>query len=154
MATTKDSASSDDDVELNLGSAVDMPTFRQILEMDEPGDHDFSYSIVYGFFEQAEETFESMDAAVEERDLAKLSSLGHFLKGSSATLGLNHVRDGCEKIQRYGKLENVDGTPEPDEELCLERIKEALKAVKTDYQDVEKTLKRYYDKKNAEYEAA
>jgi osomolarity two-component system phosphorelay intermediate protein YPD1 len=32
--------------------------------MDEPGDHDFSYSIVYGFFEQAEETFESMDAAV------------------------------------------------------------------------------------------
>jgi osomolarity two-component system phosphorelay intermediate protein YPD1 len=69
-------------------------------------------------------------------------------------LGLNHVRDGCEKIQRYGKLENVDGTPEPDEELCLERIKEALKAVKADYQDVEKTLKRYYDKKNAEYEAA
>jgi osomolarity two-component system phosphorelay intermediate protein YPD1 len=47
-----------------LGEAVDMNTFNQILEMDDPGDHEFSYSLVFGFFEQAEETFESMDAAL------------------------------------------------------------------------------------------
>lgn len=41
-----------------------MSTFNQILEMDEPGDTEFSYSIIYGFFEQAEETFASMDTAV------------------------------------------------------------------------------------------
>jgi osomolarity two-component system phosphorelay intermediate protein YPD1 len=90
----------------------------------------------------------------EKKDLTQLSSLGHFLKGSSATLGLNRVRDGCEKIQRYGKKENVDGTPETDEKLCLKRIEEALKAVKTDYEDVEKTLKDYYDKKTKENESA
>lgn len=41
-----------------------METFQQILEMDEPDDHEFSQSIVFGFFEQAETTFEDMDAAV------------------------------------------------------------------------------------------
>jgi osomolarity two-component system phosphorelay intermediate protein YPD1 len=146
MPPSDDKAASDDDVELNLGQAVDMSTFNQILEMDDPGDHEFSYSLVFGFFEQAEETFDAMDQALEDKDLEKLSSLGHFLKGSSATLGLVKVRDGCEKIQRYGKKENVDGSPEPDEALCLERIKDALKAVKTDYKDVEKILKRYYEK--------
>jgi osomolarity two-component system phosphorelay intermediate protein YPD1 len=152
MAPAQDNASSDDD-ELNLGPGVDIPTFKQILEMDEPDDNEFSQSIVFGFFEQAEETFVSMDDALEKKDLTQLSSLGHFLKGSSATLGLNRVRDGCEKIQRYGKKENVDGSPETDEKLCLERIEEALKAVKSDYEDVEKTLKDYYDKKTKENES-
>lgn len=83
----------------------------------------------------------------EKKDLSDLSSLGHFLKGSSATLGLAKVRDGCEKMQRYGKKENVDGSPEDDEEICLKRIKEAFEAVKSDYHDVEKALREYYESK-------
>jgi osomolarity two-component system phosphorelay intermediate protein YPD1 len=83
----------------------------------------------------------------EKKDLPDLSSLGHFLKGSSATLGLAKVRDGCEKMQRYGKKENVDGSPEDDEEICLQRIKEAFEAVKTDYQEVETALREYYESK-------
>ncbi|KJZ78812.1 hypothetical protein HIM_01585 [Hirsutella minnesotensis 3608] len=124
--------------------AVDMPTFNQILEMDEPDDHDFSSSIVFGFFDQAEETFKSMDEALVEKDLKKLAELSHFLKGSSATLGLIKVRDGCHKIERYGKKENVDGTAEPDSELCLKRITEVLAKVKTDYRDVESALQKFY----------
>ena len=77
-------------------------------------------------------------------DLPKLSELGHFLKGSSATLGLVKVRDGCEKIQRYGKNENLDGSEEADSKLCLERIKEALQTVKVDYEDVKSILVKYY----------
>ncbi|KAI8660791.1 HPt domain-containing protein [Fusarium keratoplasticum] len=129
----------------DLGDGVDMITFSQILEMDDPDDHDFSSSIVFGFFEQAEETFTQIDEALEKRDLDNLSSLGHFLKGSSATLGLVKVRDGCEKIQRYGKHENVDGTPEPDEQICLAGIQAAFDAVKKDYAEVEKALRKYYE---------
>lgn len=70
------------------------------------------------------------------------------MKGSSATLGLTKVRDGCEKIQRYGKHENVDGTPEPSDERCLERISEALKSVKTDFSVVEKALRSFYGSKD------
>lgn len=89
-----------------------------------------------------------------EKDLDKLSELGHFLKGSSATLGLIKVRDGCEKIQRYGKQENLDGSPEPDTNVCLERVKEALTAVKSDYEEVEVGLKKFYDKDDEEEEGA
>ncbi|SPJ83978.1 related to multistep phosphorelay regulator 1 [Fusarium torulosum] len=135
------------DLKARFGDNIDVDTFEQILEMDEPDDHEFSQSIVFGFFDQAEETFVQIDEALEKKDLSDLSSLGHFLKGSSATLGLAKVRDGCEKMQRYGKKENVDGSPEEDEEICLQRIKEAFEAVKTDYHEVETALKEYYESK-------
>lgn len=130
---------------LNLGDAVDEATFNQILEMDDTDEREFSSSIVTGFFEQAEDTFKSMEEALKKEDLEELSSLGHFLKGSSATLGLVRVRDGCEKIQRFGKKENEDGSPEKNEELCLSRIKQALKVVREDYREAETALKRFYE---------
>ncbi|CAG9956193.1 unnamed protein product [Clonostachys rosea f. rosea IK726] len=126
-------------------SLVDLNTFNQILEMDEPDDHEFSTSIVFGFFDQAEETFAAMDTALAEKNLEELSSLGHFLKGSSATIGLTKVRDGCEHIQRYGKLENIDGSSEPDEDLCLERLTKAIQTVKEDYKEVETVLRKFYE---------
>ncbi|EFY99303.1 Hpt domain protein [Metarhizium robertsii] len=146
MSPTEDKTGADGSAELNFGDAIDMNTFDQILEMDDPGNDDFSSSIVFGFFTQAQETFDNMDTALTQKDLKTLSELGHFLKGSSATLGLVKVRDGCEKIQRYGKNENLDGSSEPDSELCLKRITEALVTVKADYQDVEGKLKAYYAK--------
>ena len=39
-------------------------TFEQILEMDDDDEREFSKSIVYGFFEQAEQTFTKMDDAL------------------------------------------------------------------------------------------
>ncbi|KAF8856497.1 histidine-phosphotransfer domain, HPT domain-containing protein [Acephala macrosclerotiorum] len=130
----------------DLGESIDAMTFEQILEMDDDEDErEFSRSIVFGFFEQAEQTFKKMDDALEKRDLATLSSLGHFLKGSSATLGLTKVKDSCEKIQHYGQMKDEAGTTdEPDEDKCLERIKDTLVAVKEEYAEVEKVLKRFY----------
>jgi osomolarity two-component system phosphorelay intermediate protein YPD1 len=128
-----------------FGDDIDMSTFNQILEMDEPDDHEFSSSIVFDFFDQAERTFDSMDSALKEGDLPKLASLGHYLKGSSATLGMVKVRDGCEKIQRFGKNENLDGSAEPDNVVCLSRIGEALDGVKKDYKTVEEKLREHYN---------
>lgn len=80
----------------------------------------------------------------EDKDLDELSQLGHFLKGSSATLGLVHVRDSCEKIQRYGKRQNEDGSSVDDEELCLKRIGETLKTLREEYDNCERALKKFY----------
>jgi osomolarity two-component system phosphorelay intermediate protein YPD1 len=78
-------------------------------------------------------------------DLPELSSLGHFLKGSSATLGLPKVKESCEKIQHYGQKKDEAGmTDEPDEKLCLTRIKDTLVVVKKEYEEVEKVLKKFY----------
>ncbi|KAH6683300.1 hpt domain-containing protein [Halenospora varia] len=130
----------------DLGDNIDALTFEQILEMDDDEDErEFSKSIVIGFFEQAEQTFTKMDEALKEKDLAQLSSLGHFLKGSSATLGLTKVKDSCEKIQHYGQKKDEAGTTDvDDDELCLSRIKETLVSVKEEYAEVEKVLKKFY----------
>jgi osomolarity two-component system phosphorelay intermediate protein YPD1 len=41
-----------------------MSTFEQLLDMDDEDDHEFSYSIVHNYFEQAEATFKEMDKAL------------------------------------------------------------------------------------------
>lgn len=129
----------------DLGDAIDAVTFGQILEMDEDDPtREFSTSIVEGFFEQAQETFEKMDTALEEENLEELSKLGHFLKGSSATLGLTKIKDSCEKIQRYGKKEKEDGSPLDDEKVCLEKITKTLKVVKEEYEEAETILNNFF----------
>jgi len=67
------------------------------------------------------------------------------LKGSSATLGLTNVKDGCEKIQHFGAGKDESGsTDEPDQEVSLKNIDTTLKEVKTEYAKVERFLRRYY----------
>lgn len=67
------------------------------------------------------------------------------MKGSSATLGLTKVKDSCEKIQHYGQKKDEAGTTdEPDEEKCLSKIKDTLVAVKEEYAEVEKVLRKFY----------
>lgn len=43
---------------------VDRSTFDQILEMDDDDEREFSKAIVFGFFDQAEETFRQMEESV------------------------------------------------------------------------------------------
>ncbi|KAL2071400.1 hypothetical protein VTL71DRAFT_12635 [Oculimacula yallundae] len=130
----------------DLGDSIDALTFEQILEMDDDKDErEFSSSIVFHFFEQAKLTFDAMDKALAKKDLTELSSLGHFLKGSSATLGLIKVKDSCEKIQHYGQKKDEEGTKdEPDEKKCLERIKDALVGLKEEYVEIETVLTKFY----------
>lgn len=53
------------------------------------------------------------------KNLEELSSLGHFLKGSSAALGLTKVQLSCEYIQHYGKLEEVSGSAIPEADAIV-----------------------------------
>lgn len=81
----------------------------------------------------------------KDKDLKKLSDLGHFLKGSSAALGLTKIRQSCEKIQNcgQGRTEN-GGKDEPDDAKSLERIADTLKVVKDEYAEAEKALRKFY----------
>ncbi|KAH8839767.1 hypothetical protein MCOR03_007082 [Pyricularia oryzae] len=129
----------------DFGAHVDSTTFEQILEMDEDeAERDFSKPLVMGFFEQAEETFEKMDKALKDRDLKELSSLGHFLKGSSATLGFTKVKDSCQVIQQYGNKLKLDGTEEPSEDVCYEKIDKALVDAKKDMEGLKKLLNEFF----------
>ena len=48
----------------DAGDSLDTTTFEQILEMDDDEERDFSKSIVFDFFTQAENTFEKMKSCL------------------------------------------------------------------------------------------
>lgn len=82
----------------------------------------------------------------KKRDLLQVSQLGHFLKGSSATLGLAKVRDSCEKIQHLGARKDETGTrDEPDDEKTLNHLEKTISQAKTEFAEVEQVLKRFYE---------
>lgn len=131
---------------------------------DDEDEREFSKSIVYDFFTQAESTFEKMDSNLyvfdfaselslhrltvlcsEKKDLAQLSALGHFLKGSSATLGLTKVKDSCEKIQHFGAHKDESGSKEvKDDKKCLDNCKTTIEQAKKEFKEVEIALRKFY----------
>ncbi|AEO61930.1 hypothetical protein MYCTH_2097810 [Thermothelomyces thermophilus ATCC 42464] len=144
---TDDRDSQEVDEMLDFGDHVDKAIFSQILEMDaDEDDRDFSAPLVMNFFEQASETFEKMQIALDESNLDELSKLGHFLKGSSATLGFNKIRDNCQIIQQYGHKLTVEGEKESDEKVCLEKIADALKKARVDTETLSKKMDEFFKK--------
>jgi len=110
--------------------------FEQIKMCDEEDDS-FSRSIVTKYFEQAEETIPKLFLLYKKREMKNLSETGHFLKSSSAVLGIRKVKDSCEKIQHYGSLKDLNGKPIPE--------KEAVALLKIVFQHLDA---RYQEAKN------
>lgn len=129
---------------LGADDSIDVTTFEQILEMDDDDEREFSKGIVHGFLEQAESTFSEMDASLEKKDLDTLSSLGHFLKGSSATLGLTQIKQSCEKIQHWGARTDETGEHSETNDYCLEAIEKELVKLRNEFKEVARRLKRFY----------
>ncbi|KAG1834215.1 histidine-phosphotransfer domain, HPT domain-containing protein [Suillus fuscotomentosus] len=103
---------------------IDMEVFDQIVELDD-GDSSFVSAMVTEYLGQVDSTFNKMDKAMETKDLIEISQLGHFLKGSSAALGVKQVSLTCEKIQNIAK-----GTPT---DKTIEEVTSLLKRVKEEY---------------------
>ena len=79
-----------------------------------------------------------------EKDVLKLSNLGHFLKGSSAALGVSKVQATCEKIQHYGKLWDEEAGLSLSEDEALAKIEPLLKSGKEEFLAAERWLKKWY----------
>ncbi|KAK1220998.1 Phosphorelay intermediate protein [Marasmius sp. AFHP31] len=150
-ASNSEAGESEDDKESESSkkAIIDMEAFGQILDLDEDETHDFSQEMVTEYFTQATQTFADLEKALQEKDLEKLSSLGHFLKGSSATLGVSAVQSTCEKIQNYGHLtDGAGGTL--DSKDALDKITDLMGNVKKDYTVAEKWLRQWYKDHGAE----
>ncbi|KZP01323.1 histidine-phosphotransfer domain, HPT domain-containing protein [Calocera viscosa TUFC12733] len=123
---------------------IDMDTFSQILEMDDDDTHEFSLSIVENYMEQAEATFDSMSAALDDENLPELSRLGHFLKGSSAALGISQVQTGCEAMQYYGQLRRGANGAKIEAKEAIELITPLLAKIKEGHAEADKWLRDFY----------
>ena len=76
---------------------------NEIISMDDD-DSDFSKGLIIQFIDQAQTTFAQMQRQLDgEKNLTELDNLGHFLKGSSAALGLQRIAWVCERIQNLGR---------------------------------------------------
>lgn len=82
---------------------INWSILNEIISMDED-DPEFSKGLIIQFLDQAQTTFKEMDEQLQGgKDLNKLDNLGHFLKGSSAALGLQRIAWVCERIQNLGR---------------------------------------------------
>ena len=86
-----------------------------------------------------------MDDRADKR-FDELGSLGHFLKGSSATLGFCKIRDNCETLQKFGKSnEKSEGDdPQISEETRLQNLTKALADAKSDTTELEAKMKVFF----------
>ncbi|KAI0249225.1 signal transduction histidine kinase [Lactifluus subvellereus] len=125
------------------GECIDQDVFEQILELDDEDDKSFSKGMVDAYYEQAEKTFEGMDDALAKKDLTALSDLGHFLKGSSAALGVSRVQSSCEDIQYYGKLR--EGAAAITEAEAIVKITKTLARAREEYAEAKIWLDDFYE---------
>lgn len=128
-----------------------MEIFQQILELDEDGEsYDFAWEMAEAYFAQVETTFKEMEEAIAKKDCKTLSNLGHFLKGSSATLGVTKVQNTCESIQHYGGLRDNRTGKVLTPDVALSKIEAALKEAEEQYDEAERWLRKWHSKVTAE----
>ncbi|ELU38980.1 Hpt domain-containing protein [Rhizoctonia solani AG-1 IA] len=129
-----------------------LPVFNQITEMDEEDDCEFSSDIVRDYFKQAITTLGELNDALNQKDFATLSSKGHFLKGSSAALGVKKVQESCEHIQHYGhKRDEIKGV-DLTEPQALRRIELLMPRLEKDYESAKAWLINYYSNRGVDLE--
>lgn len=78
---------------------VDMTSFGPILAMDDNDpSREFSKALVWAWCDQAEAAIEEMEQYLFSGEIARLADKAHYLKGSSASLGLVQVSATCHSI--------------------------------------------------------
>lgn len=126
---------------------VDKAVFEQLLEMDDE-DEKFSQGVVFNYFDQAKDTFKEMDEALTKKDLPRLSRLGHYLKGSSAAIGLKKLVVTFEKIQHTGNLKKDSSSSNSlKEDEAIKMLKDLLEQAKTQFKETEDVLTEFYEKR-------
>ncbi|CCH41832.1 Multistep phosphorelay regulator 1 [Wickerhamomyces ciferrii] len=117
------------------------------MDEDEPG---FSKELIHTFTDQAEGIFLDMNTQLDkdEPNLKKLSELGHYLKGSAASLGLVKIQEQCERIQNYGLQKDFDGLL--NDRKWEEGIREALLKARDEFEKAIEFFDRYYEKEAAQ----
>lgn len=137
---------------LQESGLVDWPVFSELVAMDED-EEGFSQGLFQTFVDQFEETYTELEENIKEKDLDKLSSLGHYLKGSAAALGLVTVAEQCERIQNYGHRNNCDdfelsddGVPkdEAQDSYWLALVKDAMEKVQDAFKELKAALNEYF----------
>lgn len=124
---------------------INWEILNEIVSMDED-DPDFSKNLIIQFLDQAQTTFDQIEQELNtSQDLTQLSSLGHFLKGSSAALGLQRIAWACERIQNYGRKREGSLASQQDNAHYLSLIAETLQLARQEFGLAKQELSKFYN---------
>jgi len=84
-----------------MSDLVDEEIFNQLLEMEDDDTRNFTKGLIHDFFDQADESIIKFNILLDQHKVIEAGKLGHYLKGSSAMIGVIKVRDICECIQLW-----------------------------------------------------
>ncbi|GAA5865625.1 hypothetical protein JCM8547_007666 [Rhodosporidiobolus lusitaniae] len=150
-APAKEEEKDDKDVDVgepSSGPVVDMEVFGQLLEIDDDDEHEFSKTLAFDYIGQAETTFVEIDEALAARDLDALSRKGHYLKGSSAALGLQRVQHSCESLQHCGARKSPRGEgPDVSEDEALARCAKLMVRLRKEQAEAKEWIEGFYKAK-------
>ncbi|SCW03951.1 LAFE_0H02652g1_1 [Lachancea fermentati] len=134
-----------------MPTSVPIPTdvinweiLSEIVSMDEDNP-DFSKELIIQYIDQAETTFAHIEAELDGScDLTQLASLGHFLRGSSAALGLQRIAWACERIQNYGRKREGVVSGQEDDAHFAGLIRQTLEQARLEFAAVRRELSKFY----------
>ncbi|KAF9281704.1 hypothetical protein BGZ68_006463 [Mortierella alpina] len=121
---------------------IDSRVFEQLLGLDE--DIEFVKTVIKEYFEQAKQKIGEMQEAIPKKDFAKLLELGHFLKGSSAAVGIIKMKASCGRLQHYGSRLDAEGHNPITDEEALKLTEALLIQMQAENEEARNYLKRVY----------
>jgi osomolarity two-component system phosphorelay intermediate protein YPD1 len=77
-------------------------------------------------------------------DFADMARLGHFLKGSSAALGLVRIKGSCERLQHHGEFKDAAGVAPIPQEEAEDLIQALLAQMRDEYDEAKEHLDAFY----------
>jgi HPt (histidine-containing phosphotransfer) domain-containing protein len=84
------------------------------------GDREFFDELLGIYQEEFDLNVKTLDQALQARDFTTIQELGHSLKGSSANLSLNHLRDKAYMLETAGRESDIALAERGMEELKRE----------------------------------
>ncbi|KAF3962556.1 hypothetical protein CMV_012945 [Castanea mollissima] len=101
--------------------------FLQLQQLQDESNPDFVVEVVSLFFQDAEKLLNDITRALDQQsvDFTKVDAHVHQLKGSSASVGAQRVKNGCIAFRNFCEEQNVDGSLR-----CLQQIKQEYYHVK------------------------
>ncbi|KAK4586964.1 hypothetical protein RGQ29_023910 [Quercus rubra] len=101
--------------------------FLQLQQLQDESNPDFVVEVVSLFFQDAEKLLNDITRALDQQsvDFPKVDAHVHQLKGSSASVGAQRVKNGCIAFRNFCEEQNVDGSLR-----CLQQIKQEYYHVK------------------------
>lgn len=107
---------------------VNSEQIEQLKSFDENGD--FLIEVLRDGVTQIDDSLPEMEKYMNEFDVPKYKSKGHYLKGSTLTLGLPWLAGACSDANLFEELKTKDGSSTTDVDATKSMMQKQLDEIK------------------------